>query len=64
MTGVVYNSILMVNNRLTKYIHLIPYLEASNAAELAYIIIKIIIAQHRISEEIISNRNKLFKLQF
>jgi hypothetical protein len=64
MTGVIYDSILMVNDWLTKYIHLIPYLKALNTAELVYTIIKIIIAQYGTSEKIISNKNKLFKSQF
>jgi hypothetical protein len=53
-----------MNDWLIKYIHLISYLKASDAAELVYTIIKIIIAQHGISEKIISNRDKLFKSQF
>jgi hypothetical protein len=62
MTGVIYNNILIINDRLTKYVYLILYLKASNATELIYIIVKVVIAQHGTLKEIISNRNKLFKL--
>jgi hypothetical protein len=36
LTGIVYNSILVINNRLTKFVRLILYKEASNTEALAY----------------------------
>lgn len=59
MTGVTYDSILVIVERLTKYAHFIPYLESSTAAEFAYIFIKTIVANHIVPEEIISDRDKL-----
>ena len=44
LTGVSYDSILVIVNRLTKYIYLISYLEASNVEDLVYIFIKTIMA--------------------
>lgn len=64
MTGVVYDSILVITDRLTKYGHFVPYKEASNAEELAYVFKKIVIANHGLPEEIISDRDKLFTSKF
>ena len=40
LTGIIYDSILVVNDTLTKYAHFILYKEVSDAAELAYILTK------------------------
>jgi hypothetical protein len=64
LTGVIYDSILVVTDRLTKYAHFIPYKEGSTAEELAYTFNRNIIINHGIPEEIISNRDKLFILNF
>jgi hypothetical protein len=64
MTNVVYDSILVITDRLTKYGHFIPYKEASDATELAYTFLKIVIANHGLPEEIISDRDKLFTSKF
>jgi hypothetical protein len=47
MTGVIYNSIMVVTDRLTKYAYFIPYFENFSAEDLAYIFYKYIIANHR-----------------
>ena len=59
-----YDSILVIIERLTKYIILIPYREASIAKELAYTFIKYIVTNYRVLEEIISDRDKLFTSKF
>ena len=64
MTNVMYDSILVITDRLTKYRHFIPYKEASDAIELAYTFLKVVIANHRLLEEIILDRDKLFTLKF
>ena len=64
MTNVMYDSILVITDRLTKYGHFIPYKEASDATELAYTFLKIVIANHGLPEEIISDRDKLFTSKF
>ena len=64
LIGTIYNSILVIVNTLTKYTYLEPYKEASTIEDLAYIFNKIVIAQYRILDRIISDRDKLFTLQF
>jgi hypothetical protein len=61
ITGVEYDSILVITDRLTKYIYIILYLEASIAKDLVYIFLRIIIANHSALKRI-SDRNKLFIL--
>ena len=60
MTNVTYDSILVITDRLTKYRHFILYKEASDAIELAYTFLKVVIANHGLLEEIILDRDKLF----
>jgi hypothetical protein len=64
LTRVTYDSILIVIDRLTKYAHFISYKKGSTAEELAYTFNRNIIANYRILEEIISNKNKLFISNF
>jgi hypothetical protein len=64
LTGVVYDSILVVTDRLTKYAHFIFYKKDLTAEELVYIFNKNIIINYGILEEIISNRDKLFISNF
>ena len=64
MTEAYYDAVLIITDRLTKYCYFIAYNEAFTAEDLAYIFLKMIISQHGISEEIISNRDKLFKSKF
>jgi hypothetical protein len=64
MTKVKYDSILVITDRLTKYGHFVPYMEASDATELAYTFLKIVICNHGLPEEIISDRDKLFTSKF
>jgi hypothetical protein len=64
LTGVTYNSILIVTDRLIKYAHFIPYKEGSTAEELVYIFNRNVITNHGIPEEIINNRDKLFTSNF
>jgi len=64
MTNVMYDLILVIIDRLMKYRHFILYKEASDAIKLAYTFLKVIIVNHRLLEEIILNRDKLFTLKF
>ena len=64
LTGISYDSILVVVDKLTKYVHLEPFQEAATAEELAYIFVKRIVAQHGTPSQIISDRDKLFTSQF
>jgi hypothetical protein len=58
--GVKYDFILVVKDKLTKYIYIILYLETSIAEDLAYIFLKVVITNYNVLEEMISDRNKLF----
>jgi hypothetical protein len=64
MIGVVFDSILVIINRLTKYEYFILYKESLSAEELAYTFNKHILGNHGILKKIISNRDKLFTLRF
>jgi hypothetical protein len=63
-TGVTYDLILVVTDRLIKYAYFIFYKEDLTAEELVYTFNRNIIANYGISEEIIKNRNKLFISNF
>ena len=64
LTKAVYDSILVITDRLMKYRYFIPYKEASSAEELAYMFLRVIAANYRLPEEIISDRDKLFTFKF
>jgi hypothetical protein len=64
LTGIEYNFILVITERLTKYSKFVLYLEASNAKALAYTFLRVILANHRMPEEIILDRDKLFTSKF
>jgi hypothetical protein len=64
MTGVIYNSIMIVTDRLTKYIYFIPYFESFSGKDLAYIFYKYVVANHGFPQRIISNKDKLFISRF
>jgi hypothetical protein len=59
-----YDFILVVTDRLIKYIYIILYLKASTAEDLAYIFLRIVIANYNAPEKIISDRDKFFILRF
>ena len=64
MTGFVSDSIMVVTDRLTKYGHFVLYKEASDAIDLIYTFLKIIVAAYGLLDEIISDRDKLFISKF
>ena len=64
MTKVKYDSILVITDRLTKYAYFILYLESSNAKDLTYTFLRVIFANYRMPETIISDRDKLFTSKF
>jgi hypothetical protein len=61
---VVFDSILVVIDRFTKYGYFILYKESLLVKELVYAFNKHIIGNYEILKEIISNRDKLFTLRF
>ena len=64
ITNIVYNSILVITNRLTKYGYFIPYKETSLAEDLVYTFYKYMVENHGLPKEIISDRDKLFTSKF
>jgi hypothetical protein len=46
MTGVIYNSIMVVTDRLTKYVYFIPYFESFSAEDFAYMFYKHVMANY------------------
>jgi hypothetical protein len=64
ITGVVFDSILVIIDRLTKYGYFILYKESLLAEKLVYIFNKYIIGNYKILKKIISDRDKLFTLRF
>jgi hypothetical protein len=51
-------------DRLIKYTYMILYLKVNIAEDLAYIFLRVVIANYNALEEMISNKNKLFILRF
>jgi hypothetical protein len=62
--GIIYDSIIIVTDRLTKYAYFIPYLKNFLAEDLAYIFYKHVMANHEFSQRIINDRDKLFISRF
>jgi hypothetical protein len=64
ITKVVFDSILVIIDRLTKYGYFILYKESLSVEKLAYTFNKHIIKNYRIPKKIISDKDKLFTLRF
>jgi hypothetical protein len=64
LTKVEYDSILVIVDRLTKYSYFVPYLEASDAEQLANTILRVLVSEHGMPEEFITDRDKLFTSTF
>jgi hypothetical protein len=64
ITKVVFDLILIIINRFTKYGYFILYKESLLAKELVYAFNKHIIGNHGILKKIINDRDKLFILRF
>jgi hypothetical protein len=56
--GIEYDFILVVIDRLIKYIYIILYLEANTAEDLAYMFLRVVVANYNALEEMISDKNK------
>lgn len=63
-TGVKYNSILTVVDRLTKYTKYIPWKETWTAEDLGHIILREVVSQHGAPKDIVSDRGSLFTSRF
>jgi hypothetical protein len=47
MTGVIYDFIIVVTDRFTKYAYFIPYLKSFLAEDLAYMFYKYVVTNYR-----------------
>ena len=59
-----YNVILMIINRLTKYLYIVSFKKIYTIELLKYIILNKLIRYHEILKEIISNKDKRFILNY
>ncbi len=59
-----YDFILMITDKLIKYEYFLSYKKATFAEDLIYTFLRMIVANHELSDEIILNRDKLFTLKF
>jgi transposase InsO family protein len=59
-----FDTITVITDRLTKYIHLIPSKETMDAPKLAHLFLTHIITNHGVPKYIISDRDKLFTSKF
>uniref|UniRef100_L7J7U2 RNA-directed DNA polymerase n=1 Tax=Pyricularia oryzae (strain P131) TaxID=1143193 RepID=L7J7U2_PYRO1 len=64
LTKIKYNSILVIVDKLTKYAYFLPYKESSNAEEIAYTFLRVIVSNHGLPESIVTDRDKLFTSRF
>ena len=60
----IYDSILIIINRLIKYKYFLSYKKTTFAKDLIYTFLKTIVVNYKLLNEIISNRNKLFTSKF
>ncbi|CCD46815.1 hypothetical protein BofuT4_P115210.1 [Botrytis cinerea T4] len=63
-TGIEYDAILNIVDRLTKFAYMIPFKETWDAEQLAYVFLRVIVSIHGVPDEIISDRDKLFTSKF
>jgi hypothetical protein len=64
ITGIEYDSILVITDRLIKYIYIILYLEANTIENLAYMFLRVVVINYSALEEMISDKNKFFISRF
>ncbi len=61
---IMYNFILIIINKLIKYKYFLSYKKVTFTKDLTYTFLKMIVANHELSNKIILNRNKLFTSKF
>ena len=64
ITKVVYDSILVITDKLIIYGYFILYKKVLLAKNLVYIFYKYVVRNHRMLKEIISDQDKLFTFKF
>ena len=61
---VLYNAILVITDKLIKYRYFILYKKSLTAEKLVYTFLRVLAANYRISNKIVSDRDKLFTSKF
>ncbi len=64
VTRTTYDFILIITDKLIKYKYFLSYKKATFTKDLIYTFLKMIVANHELSDEIILNRDKLFTSKF
>ena len=59
-TSIEYDAILIITNKLTKYAYFLPWKTTATAEDVAYELIRTIIANYGVPDKIILDKNKLF----
>jgi len=59
-----YDFILIITNKLIKYEYFLSYKKTTFVKDLIYTFLRMIVANHELSDEIISNKDKFFTLKF
>ena len=64
ITNIKYDSILIIINKLTKYMYLISYNEKFTAKQITWVVLDRVIRHHGISEIIMLDRDRIFISNF
>ena len=62
--NIFYNFILIIMNYLIKYEYFLSYKKATFMKDLTYMFLQMIVTNHELSDEIISDKDKFFTLKF
>ena len=64
LTGIFYDSIIVIVNQLTKFLYYILYREVIDAKELSYVFYRYIVSMHRLPSEILLDKGLIFVAKF
>ena len=60
VTGITYNLIMVIVDRFTKYLIVVPFKETHTAEQLGHLLLDRLVRDHRVPITIITDRDKLF----
>jgi hypothetical protein len=64
LTGIFYDSIIVIIDRLIKFLIYLPYREAINTEVIAYIFYNKVVRERGLPKEILSDRGLIFTSKF
>ena len=64
VTKVLYDSILVIVDRLTKYAYFLPYYELYTIEDLTYTFLRNIVNNYRLLDDIVNNKGTTFTSKF